>query len=164
MIYFPEFSDLLQAFLAARDKVGEVKHAFKALYVAQESRQSYPAKAKEFSDAMEEFDETGNMLLLMLSATSRKLIRPPTLFERVKRLFVRPTDVTKAVANGSLTRADPGVVSVHKALHVPVFHRGEDIKNPVAGSPRTPCRTRAKFICAGAAFSRRPASRVLALL
>ena len=83
-LYFPEHRELLEKLLSAVYKTQDVLKAFKANYTMEHSSEE---AARQYSDALIEADKIENLLLLMISGTSAKLLRPPSLFKRLKQHF-----------------------------------------------------------------------------
>ena len=100
-LYFPELRELLEKLLSAVYKSEDVLDAFKRNYPTEQSSEE---AARQYSHALIEADEIENLLLIMISSTSAKLLRPPSLLERLKQRFRRtqPIDeIFKAKPTGS---------------------------------------------------------------
>jgi hypothetical protein len=91
-LYFPDFIDLLNSLIEARDDVGRLKRAFKENY---RDGKNPPEDTKRFKEALIVFDETGKMLLLMLTGTSKSLRKPPSFFGRMIKIFPKRKDNLK---------------------------------------------------------------------
>ena len=85
-LYFPEHRELLEKVQSSVFKAQGVLNEFKRNYPTEQSSED---AARQYSDALIEADEIENLLLLMISGTSAKLLRPPSLFERLKQRFGR---------------------------------------------------------------------------
>jgi hypothetical protein len=100
-LYFPELRELLEKLLSAVYKSQDVLNAFKRNYPTEQSSEE---AARQYSDALIEADEIQNLLLIMISGTSAKLLRPPSLLERLKQRFRRTQpigEIFKAKPTGS---------------------------------------------------------------
>jgi hypothetical protein len=83
-LYFPEHRELLDLLQHAMIKAQRFKDAFKENYSLE---QESPEVAKDYSEALLRFDKIEKLLRAKISGTSAKLLRPPSLFERVKQCF-----------------------------------------------------------------------------
>jgi hypothetical protein len=81
-LYYPKALELFDKLTAARDKANDVRSNFK-LHYAEVQRS--PEHAKRFKEALEEFDEIGNLIRFALTRISADLIRPPSMIAKAKR-------------------------------------------------------------------------------
>lgn len=76
-LYFPELRELLDKLVAEIDKAARLRLALRGVVSAK--------AAKEFSDAIIRFDETGKLLREKISGSYAKLLRPRSLVEKLKK-------------------------------------------------------------------------------
>jgi hypothetical protein len=83
-LYYPQVLNLFSRLIAARDKADGVRLDFRDACACGERR---PETARRFQDALVEFDELRDLLRITLAGLSRDMIKPPSVFVRVRRWF-----------------------------------------------------------------------------
>jgi uncharacterized protein YgbK (DUF1537 family) len=83
-LYFPEHRERLAELVAALNTAQGILKAFEQNYSSEQASQEV---AKRYSDALNRFVEIGRQLRAEISGASTKLLRPPSMLERLKRSF-----------------------------------------------------------------------------